>query len=168
MLPTLLIMYTNRQLLYHPKQILFAFLLFNTAQLYNVDVLEHRICKHEDWQVWLLRVTFYEFVKSEQDTELAVLQFTKGIFYVFSWLIYDACIVVSSMLSTGFCYDLIQTIRSPFSRYEARTKLISKWVTIFSTLFAIYYIVIFLYHPFISHNLYKDETDTYNLFVTPI
>jgi hypothetical protein len=73
MLPTLLIMYTNRQLLYHPKQILFAFLLFNTAQLYNVDVLEHRICKHEDWQVWLLRVTFYEFVKSEQDTELAVL-----------------------------------------------------------------------------------------------
>jgi hypothetical protein len=141
---TLLLLFSNKQLMYHPKNIMAYFMLIDIIGLLNANKSLNLCPNPEDpnessINIQVFEVTAFKLFKPETAEDIAAAQI-RGLIFIFYLFIDYSTTLSSSLLSIGFCYDLIQTIKNPFSPFQNRLATIFK-VILASVLGLVVYIL---------------------------
>lgn len=168
LIPILMIWFTHKQLMYHPKRILFFCILFDSAYLINFEEF-YDICDYKNsWSIKLLRGTLLDFLSNdslEKKNKRAL-----GIIYMANWMGFTCIRLVITLISIMFCLDLIKTIKSPFDDYIKRTNRMWRVVSGLGFLFLVYiYTLEVVNLKDLLHSQKKAmESDEYYLFIKPV
>lgn len=142
MLPILGILFWYKHLRIHPFNIVSYLILFDSINIYYI-LLDRNICMTDSTmnqasQRWMnLWPADLGPAGSPQRAETILILVDYSMEFTIQFTFF-----VSSLISIGFAYDLIQTIRNPFQRYEVRTQKMTYAIVVLATLYATYLIVL--------------------------